>query len=131
LQGLRWVRAVSDDAIVFGCELPAATVAGGAYAGRLHDPVLADLILQGPPVLGYRLLGSACLPLGVGRIDYFRPLPAGDPFLLTVDNPRTGRIDATATTADGTVLQRFSDVTVVTTPDLTEKFQTSVRRWMA
>ncbi|MGY1867608.1 MULTISPECIES: type I polyketide synthase [Nocardia] len=135
LQGLRSVRAVSDDAIVFECELPGATVAGGAYAGRLHDPVLADLILQGPPVLGHRLLGSACLPLGVGRIDYFRPLPAGEPFLLTVDNPRAGRldarIDATATTAEGTVLQRFSDVTVVTTPDLTEKFQTSVRRWMA
>ncbi|MEV6256482.1 SDR family NAD(P)-dependent oxidoreductase [Nocardia sp. NPDC051911] len=135
LQGLRRVRAVSDDAIVFDCELPPATVAGGAYAGRLHDPVLADLILQGPPVLGHRLLGSACLPLGAKRIDYFRPLPAGEPFVLTVDNPRPGRvdarIDATATTADGTVLQRFSDVTVVTTPDLTEKFQTSVRRWMA
>ncbi|MEU1545310.1 SDR family NAD(P)-dependent oxidoreductase [Nocardia sp. NPDC005745] len=135
LQGLRRVRAASDDAIVFDCALPPATVAGGAYAGRLHDPVLADLILQGPPVLGHRLLGSACLPLGLGRADFFRPLPAGESFVLTVDNPRAGRfdarIDATATTADGSVLQRFSDVTVVTTPDLTEKFQTSVRRWMA
>ncbi|WP_405163356.1 acyltransferase domain-containing protein [Nocardia sp. NBC_01499] len=135
LQGLRLVRAASDDAIVFECSLPATRVANGAYAGRLHDPVLADLILQGPPVLGYRLLGGACLPLGVGRVDYYRPLPTDETFLLTVDNPRTGRvdarIDATATTADGTVLQRFSDVTVVTTPDLTEKFQTSVRRWMA
>ncbi|MFE7744330.1 SDR family NAD(P)-dependent oxidoreductase, partial [Nocardia sp. NPDC057455] len=135
LQGLRRVRAASDEAIVFDCALSTAAVAGGAYAGRLHDPVLADLILQGPPVLGHRLLGSACLPLGVGRADYFRPLPTGESFVLTVDNPRTGRfdarIDATATTADGTVLQRFSDVTVVTTPDLTEKFLTSVRRWMA
>ncbi|MFD6156265.1 SDR family NAD(P)-dependent oxidoreductase [Nocardia sp. NPDC060256] len=135
LQGLHLVRAASDDAIVFECSLPATRVANGAYAGRLHDPVLADLILQGPPVLGYRLLGGACLPLGVGQADYYRPLPTDETFLLTVDNPRAGRvdarIDATATTADGTVLQRFSDVTVVTTPDLTEKFQTSVRRWMA
>ncbi|WP_280408009.1 type I polyketide synthase [Nocardia brasiliensis] len=135
LQGLRMVRAASDDAIVFDCALPAARVANGAYASRLHDPVLADLILQGPPVLGYRLLGAACLPLGVGRVDYYRPLPIGEGFVLIVDNPRAGRfdarIDATAVTADGTVLQRFSDVTVVTTPDLTEKFQNSVRRWMA
>ncbi|WP_433579791.1 beta-ketoacyl synthase N-terminal-like domain-containing protein [Nocardia brasiliensis] len=135
LQGLRMVRAASDDAIVFDCALPAARVANGAYASRLHDPVLADLILQGPPVLGYRLLGAACLPLGVGRVDYYEPLPGDESFVLIVDNPRAGRfdarIDATAVTADGTVLQRFSDVTVVTTPDLTEKFQTSVRRWMA
>lgn len=135
LQGLRMILAASDDAIVFECALPAAHVAGGAYAGRLHDPVLADLILQGPPVLGYRLLGAACLPLGVGRVDYYRQLPTDEPFLLTVDNPRSGsfdvRIDATATTTDGTVLQRFSDVTVVTTPDLTAKFQESVRGWSA
>ncbi|QBS45023.1 type I polyketide synthase [Nocardia sp. CS682] len=134
LQGLRLLRATAD-AVVFECSLPAARVADGAYAGRLHDPVLADLILQGPPVLGHRLLGGACLPLGVGRADYYRPLPADEPFLLTVHDPRTGRvdahIDATATTMEGTVLQRFSDVTVVTTPDLTAKFQTSVRRWMS
>nr|WP_269781569.1 type I polyketide synthase [Nocardia bovistercoris] len=135
LQGMRTIRAASDTAIVLECVLPPATVANGAYAGRLHDPVQADLILQGPPVLGHRLLGAACLPLGVGRIDYQGPLPAGEPFLLIVDNPRAGRvdarIDATATLLDGTVLQRFSDVTVVTTPDLTEKFRTSVRQWMS
>ncbi|MFI6954370.1 SDR family NAD(P)-dependent oxidoreductase [Nocardia sp. NPDC050408] len=135
LQGLRTVLAASDEAIVFHCALPAASVADGAYGGRLHDPVLADLILQGPPVLGYRLLGAACLPLGVGRVDYYRQLPTDEPFLLTVDNPRTSsfdvRIDATATTSDGTVLQRFSDVTVVTTPDLTAKFQASVRGWLS
>ncbi|MFE9323628.1 SDR family NAD(P)-dependent oxidoreductase [Nocardia sp. NPDC052278] len=135
LQGLRTVLAASDEAIVFDCALPAARVADGAYAGRLHDPVLADLIMQGPPVLGYRLLGAACLPLGVGRVDYYRRLPTDKPFLLTVDNPRPSsfdvRIDATATTSDGTVLQRFSDVTVVTTPDLTAKFQASVRGWLA
>ncbi|MFF0492493.1 SDR family NAD(P)-dependent oxidoreductase [Nocardia sp. NPDC004068] len=134
LQGMRMVRSATDEALVIECALPPARVGEGAYAGRLHDPVLADLILQCPPVLGHRLLGAACLPLGVGRIDYHRPLPP-EPFLVTVDNPRTtrfdARIDATATDLNGNVLQRFSDVTVVTTPDLTEKFRTSVRRWTA
>lgn len=133
LQGLRALRSESDTAIVLECFLPTGPVADGAYAGRLHDPVAADLILQGPPVLGHRLLGAACLPLGVGRIDYHHPLPTTEPFVLVVDNPRAGRlearIDATALATDGTVLQRFSDVTVLTTPDLTEKFQTSVREW--
>ncbi|MBF6177414.1 type I polyketide synthase [Nocardia otitidiscaviarum] len=135
LQGLRRIRSESDTAIVFECSLPAEPVALGAYAGRLHNPVTADLVLQGPPVLGHRLLGTACLPLGIGRIDYHAPLPTGEPFLLQVDNPRPARlearIDATALGTDGTVLQRFSAVTVVTTPDLTEKFRTSVRRWTA
>ncbi|MGM7646809.1 SDR family NAD(P)-dependent oxidoreductase [Nocardia sp. JW2] len=133
LQGLRAIRAESDSAIVLDCHLPTDPVAAGAYAGHLHDPVAADLILQGPPVLGHRLLGTACLPLGVGRIDYHHPLPATEPFVLVVDNPRASRlearIDATALSTDGTVLQRFSDVTVLTTPDLTDKFQTSVRKW--
>lgn len=133
LQGLRTIRSESDSAIVLECFLPTGPVADGAYAGLLHDPVAADLILQGPPVLGHRLLGAACLPLGVGRIDYHHPLPTSEPFVVVVDNPRAGRlearIDATALATDGTVLQHFSDVTVLTTPDLTEKFQTSVREW--
>ena len=133
LQGLRRVRDASDTAMVFECVLPATRIGAGAYGGRLHDPVLADLILQCPPVLGHRLLDAACLPLGIGRAEYYRPLPAGEPFLVMVGNPRGGSfevsIDATATDLNGTVLQRFSGVTVVTTPDLTEKFRTSVRRW--
>ncbi|MFE3258678.1 beta-ketoacyl synthase N-terminal-like domain-containing protein [Nocardia sp. NPDC059091] len=135
LQGLRTVRSASDAAIVLECALSADPVAHGSFASRLHDPVQADLLLQSPLVLGHRLLGAACLPLGVGRIDYHRPLPAGEPFLVVVDNPRTSRmealIDSTALALDGTVLQRFSDVAVLTTPDLTEKFQTSVRGWTA
>ncbi|MGW4248597.1 KR domain-containing protein, partial [Nocardia sp. NPDC004722] len=135
LQGLRAVRSASDEAIVLECALDADPVAHGSFASRLHDPVRADLILQAPLVLGHRLLGAACLPLGVGRIDYHRPLPIGEPFLVVVDNPRATRmealIDSTALALDGTVLQRFSDVAVLTTPDLTEKFQTSVRRWTA
>ena len=133
LQGLHRVRSASDSAIVFECVLPATRIAAGSYGGRLHDPVCADLILQCPPVLGHRLLDAACLPLGIGKAEYYGRLPVGEPFLVVVDNPRGGSfemsIDATATDLNGTVLQRFSGVTVVTTPDLTEKFRSSVRRW--
>ncbi|MFE3617932.1 polyketide synthase dehydratase domain-containing protein, partial [Streptomyces anulatus] len=135
LQGLRAIRAQSDDALVLECALPTEWVANGAYAGRLHDPVLADLILQAPAVLGHRLLGTACLPLSVGSIDYHAPLPADDPFLVVVDNPRVAQmeatIDATALTLNGSVLQRFSDVTVLTTPDMTDKFRASTKEWLA
>ncbi|MDJ0394204.1 SDR family NAD(P)-dependent oxidoreductase [Rhodococcus sp. G-MC3] len=133
LHGMRRVLADSDNELVLQCELGGEPFELGAYAGVLHNPVLADVVLQGPPVLGHRLLNSACLPLGVGRIDYYAPLPMGEPWAVVVDNPRVGAvdvtIDATAIGADGTVLQKFSDVTVVTTPDLSDMFRESVRQW--
>ncbi|TQC45029.1 SDR family NAD(P)-dependent oxidoreductase [Rhodococcus sp. WS4] len=133
LQGMRRILRDDTDSLVLECALSGAPVALGAFGGVLHNPVLADVILQGPPVLGHRLLGSACLPLGVGRIDYFDTLPDGEPFVLVVDNARTGAaeslVDACAVGLDGRVLQRFTDVTVVTTPDLSEKFRESVRQW--
>ncbi|MDJ0362804.1 type I polyketide synthase [Rhodococcus sp. H29-C3] len=133
LHGMRRVLADSDSELVLECELEGEPLELGAYAGVLHNPVLADVILQGPPVLGHRLLNSACLPLGVGRIDYYAPLPMGEPWAVVVDNPRVGAvdvtIDATAIGADSTVLQKFSDVTVVTTPDLSDMFRESVRQW--
>lgn len=133
LHGMRRVLADSDTELVLECELGGEPLELGAYAGVRHNPVLADVILQGPPVLGHRLLNSACLPLGIGRIDYYAPLPLGEPWAVVVDNPRAGTtdvtIDATAIGADGTVLQKFSDVTVVTTPDLSDMFRESVRQW--
>ena len=133
LHGMRRVLADSDTELVLECELGGEPLELGAYAGVLHNPVLADVILQGPPVLGHRLLNSACLPLGIGRIDYYAALPLGEPWAVVVDNPRAGStdvtIDATAIGADGVVLQKFSDVTVVTTPDLSDMFRESVRQW--
>ncbi|ANS31104.1 polyketide-type polyunsaturated fatty acid synthase PfaA [Rhodococcus opacus] len=135
LQGMRRILRDDADALVLECALSGAPVALGAFTGVLHNPVLADVILQGPPVAGHRALGSACLPLGIGRIDYYDALPDDEPFVLIVDNARRGPVDALvdacAVTANGTVLQRFTDVTVVTTPDLSEKFRESVRQWSA
>ena len=133
LQGMRRVLDRSADRMVLLCRLADADVAGGAYAGRLHSPVLADVLLQGPPVLGKELLGGACLPLGIGRAEWYAPLPDDEPFVLVLDEARQAAggvtVNATAATADGRVLCRFADVTVVSTPDMADKFQESVRRW--
>lgn len=133
LQGMRTILRDTDDALILECQLPGGSVALGAFGGIMHNPVLADLILQGPPVLGHRLLHSACLPLAIGRIDYYDSLPQDEPFVLIVDNARAGAVDvlvdATAATPDGTVLQRFTDVSVVTTPGLSDMFRESARQW--
>jgi len=133
LQGMRRVLDHSADRMVLLCRLADADVAGGAYAGRLHSPVLADVLLQGPPVLGKELLGGACLPLGIGRAEWYAPLPDDEPYLLVLDDARQAAggvtVTATAATADGRVLCRFADVTVVSTPDMTDKFRESVRQW--
>ena len=134
LHGMRRILADSDTELVIECELGGEPFALGAYAGALHNPVLADVILQGPPVLGHRLLNSACLPLGIGRIDYYAPLPMGSPYAVVVDNPRAGAVDvtldATAIGPDGTILQKYADVSVVTTPQLSDMFRESVRHWI-
>ncbi len=135
LQGMRKILVDEDDSLILECQLPGGPVAIGAFAGVLHNPVLADVILQGPPVLGQRLLDSACLPLGIGRIDYYEALPENEPFVLIVGNARARTadvlVDATATTTNGVVLQRFTDVSVVTTPDLSDKFREAVRQWIS
>jgi acyl transferase domain-containing protein/NADP-dependent 3-hydroxy acid dehydrogenase YdfG/acyl carrier protein len=133
LQGMRMVLHRSPSRLVVLCRLADADTGGGAYAGRLHSPVLADVLLQGPPVLGKERLGGACLPLGIGRADWFAPLPDGEPFILVIDDVHqaagTVRVTATAAGLDGRVLHRFADVTVVSTKDMTDKFRESVRSW--
>ncbi|WP_018331312.1 type I polyketide synthase [Actinomycetospora chiangmaiensis] len=133
LQGVRRVLEQSDQRVVLACELPLTPLARGAYAGRRHDPVTADVVLHGPLVLGHRLLGSACLPLAVGRIELDAVIPAGERFVLLVENPRasssTLRCDVTVCAADGRVLQRWIDVEVVTTAGMDDRFARGVASW--
>ena len=132
LQGMRQVLERQPARLVLQCRLDDAEP--GGFHGHLHSPVLADVLLQGPPVLGKDLLGQACLPLGIGRADYFAPLPNGEPFVLVLDDVRPGpstvTVTATACAPDGVVLQRFADVTVVSTPDMSGKFRESVQTWI-
>ena len=133
LQGLRRVLQHSDDRLVVECQLPGTVVEGGAYQGSLHSPVLCDLLLQGASVHGNRLLGQASLPLGFGRAEYFAALPDDEPFVLIVDDVRqaAASITVTATACDqqGRVLQRWHDVQMVATPEMSEKFREGTRRW--
>jgi NADP-dependent 3-hydroxy acid dehydrogenase YdfG/acyl carrier protein len=133
LQGIRRVLEQNEDRVVLECSLPPTSLARGAWAGRRHDPVTADVVLQAALVLGHRLLDAACLPLAVGRIELGAVIPAGEPFVLLVENPRASatilRCDVTVCAVDGQVLQRWVDVEVVTTPDLGERFAQGVASW--
>ncbi|OHV28962.1 beta keto-acyl synthase [Parafrankia soli] len=133
LQGIRRIVARGDDRLVVECRLDGAEVGRGAFAGALHDPVLADLLLHGPSVLGRWLTGQACLPLAVGRIDYRAPLPAGEPFAVVIDGAVvrdtgvTNRV--TAVGRDGRILVRLHDVAMVGTPDMAAKFAEGTASW--
>ncbi|GAB4587114.1 SDR family NAD(P)-dependent oxidoreductase [Nocardia sp. IFM 10818] len=133
LQGLRSILEFTDERLVVQCRLTDVRVAKGAYSGALHSPVLADVMLQGPSVLGGRLLGQACLPLAIGVADYYAPLPSDADFILTVDGVRRNAngitATATATTADGAVLVRFDELVFVATPAMAAKFAESVAHW--
>jgi NAD(P)-dependent dehydrogenase (short-subunit alcohol dehydrogenase family) len=134
LQGLRVVLERSAEHAVLQCRLPDTDVADGAFHGRLHSPVLADLLLQGAAVLGSDLLDGAALPLGIGKVEWFAPLPDDEPFFLVLEEVRlsapTITMSISAITPDGRVLQRFTDAIGVSTKDMTELFRESVRHWL-
>ncbi|EIV91654.1 type I polyketide synthase [Frankia sp. QA3] len=135
LQGMRRVLARTGDRLVLECQLDDDQDLRAAFGGALHSPVLADVLLQGPPVLGKALLGQACLPLGIGRAEYFHPLPDAAPFVLVLDRARvddgggTATVSATACTPDGAVLVRFTDVMVAATAGMAAKFAEAVQAW--
>lgn len=135
LQGMREILEFTDERLVVRCRLADLTVADGAFAGRAHSPVLADVLLQGPSVLGGRLLGQSCLPLGFARADYYAPLPDDRDFVLVADGPRRTSggltMNATAVDASGRVLVRFTDVAFVPTPAMADKFAEAVAHWQA
>jgi hypothetical protein len=116
---------------VIECRLPDAPIGQGNYAGSLHSPVLADVVIQAGSLLGVWYMQSGCLPLTVGRIDYYAPLPDDSPFVVVVDDLRAtdaSQVTVTATAHDpqGRVLQRYSDLAVIATPEMTAKFAEAV-----
>ncbi len=132
LQGIRDILEFTDDRLALRCRLADEAVAGGAFAGALHSPVLADIVLQGAAVLGTRLRGRN-LPLSIGAADYHAPLPSDEDFYVVVEELRAAgagaRASATATDSGGQVLARFTEVGLVPTPGLEAKFTEAVQRW--
>ncbi|MFD3460520.1 SDR family NAD(P)-dependent oxidoreductase, partial [Nocardia fluminea] len=133
LQGVRRILERGERRLVVEGKLPDARIGTGNYAGALHSPVLADVAIQAGALLGVWFMNSACLPLSIGRIEYFAALPGDSPFVLVVDDLRanaTGTevtVSVTACDPNGTVLQRYRDLAVIATPEMTEKFAEAVR----
>ncbi|MEV0854193.1 SDR family NAD(P)-dependent oxidoreductase [Nocardia fluminea] len=133
LQGVRRILERGERRLVVEGKLPDARLGAGNYAGALHSPVLADVAIQAGALLGVWFMNSACLPLSIGRIEYFAALPDDSPFVLVVDDLRanaTGTevtVSVTACDPNGTVLQRYRDLAVIATPEMTEKFAEAVR----
>jgi hypothetical protein len=95
--------------------------------------VLADVVIQAGSLLGVWFMDSGCLPLTVGRIEYFAPLPGNRPFIAEVGDLRANSdrtqvtVTVTASDPDGRVLQRYTDLSVIATPEMTAKFTEAVR----
>src|SRR5262249_886173 len=134
LQGLRRLLEQSPLHAVLQCRLADANVADRAYHGRLHSPVLADVMLQGAAGLCKVLVDEGALPLGFGRVEWFAPLPDDEPFILVMDDLRqrdvTITVTVTALSPDGRVLQRFADVVLVSTSGMNELYREAVRYWL-
>ncbi|PPK64903.1 type I polyketide synthase [Actinokineospora auranticolor] len=132
LQGVRRVLEHDPRRLVAECALADEPVGFGAYRSALHSPVLGDVVLQAAAVLGVWFLDAGCLPLSLGRWEFFAPLPDTTPFIAVVDNLRdtqmTVTVDVSIQSPDGQLLQRVTDVSVVTTPDMRDKFTEAVTR---
>ncbi|GAA2608096.1 SDR family NAD(P)-dependent oxidoreductase [Actinomadura fulvescens] len=126
LRGYRRTLVQDPARLVAEARLDDVLLASGAYAGRRFDPLLSDLMLQAPLVWVRRFRDSACLPVGVGQVRLYAPIPSGTPFLVVVDgiedHGTTVTCTSTACSADGAVYASLTGVTVVLSRSLDTKF---------
>ncbi|MGX1505099.1 UNVERIFIED_CONTAM: acyl transferase domain-containing protein/NADP-dependent 3-hydroxy acid dehydrogenase YdfG [Streptomyces graminofaciens] len=131
LRGIRGVLAADERLLLLVARLGDTRPARGAYHGRFHSPVLADLMLQSALVWVRRFRNRACLPMEIARARYFAPLPADQEFLIAVENVVAGpagiTCSVTALDREGRVLQVMEGVSVVEDPQLEGKFGPAAR----
>ncbi|WP_030213127.1 type I polyketide synthase [Streptomyces sp. NRRL WC-3626] len=124
LRGLRRVLADEEARLVLECEPVATAVRTSAASWYAAGP--ADLLLQAALVWVRRFRSAAGLPLAVGGVELHAPLTSPGTFLVVVEPVRhdgpDSRLTVTACAPDGRVLARFTDVSVVSAPQLAAKF---------
>lgn len=117
LAGLRDVLEERPGHLVVAARMPDPELARGAYAGRLYSPALADLLLQTALLALLALADGDTIPVpvSVGCLELFSPLPDDEAFVITADIEDSvaelfSRCTLTACAPDGRVHQRWCDV---------------------
>ncbi|WP_234341780.1 SDR family NAD(P)-dependent oxidoreductase, partial [Streptomyces sp. NRRL S-646] len=127
LRGLRTVLAGDEQRLLVRARLTDDRPALGGYHTRLHSPVLADLLLQAVLVWVREQRGRACLPMEIGRLSLYAPLPSDGDFLTAVEDVRPGRTGVTckvtALDPQGRVLAVLEDVVAVEDAELDARFR--------
>ncbi|MGW3119882.1 SDR family NAD(P)-dependent oxidoreductase [Streptomyces sp. NPDC001107] len=127
LRGLRTVLVSDEQRLLVRARLTDDRPALGGYHSRLHSPVLADLLLQTVLVWVREQRGRACLPMEIGRLSLYAPLPSDGDFLIAVEDVRPGRTGVTCTVTaldpQGRVLAVLEDVAAVEDAELDARFR--------
>ncbi|MFD8980222.1 SDR family NAD(P)-dependent oxidoreductase [Streptomyces sp. NPDC059564] len=123
LQGLGSVLHEEPALLLLAARLPDPVLATGAYGTGRYRPGGSDVLLQAAALLGRSRVGLRCLPVSVGQVDLFAPLPDDEQFAvlaeLTDESPLDLTFTVTACAADGRVLQRWSGLRmVIAVPEL-------------
>ena len=103
LQGLREATAITSDALDARCvEVPLDAAQAGQFGDTrsVIDGFAADVMMQAALVWVRETHGFACLPSGFASMEWYRALPAGGEYLLSL---RITSSSATAVTADCTM----------------------------
>ncbi|WP_344404258.1 SDR family NAD(P)-dependent oxidoreductase [Streptomyces longisporus] len=127
LRGLRTLLISEEQRLLVRARLTDDRPAHGGYHTRLHSPVLADLLLQAVLVWVREQRGRACLPMEIGRLSLYAPLPSDGDFLIAVEDVRPGRTGVTCTVTaldpQGRVLAVLEDVVAVEDAELDARFR--------
>ncbi|MGA9375992.1 MAG: KR domain-containing protein, partial [Mycobacterium sp.] len=126
-QGMKQILADSEDELVIECLLEEPATPYDDYMTHHFDPLLADVALQVVGVWVRHHLGVSCLPAAVGRVESYRRLDFGEPFVVVAHNirrpaPNTVLADISACDDTGEVCCRVEGLRAIGNEALNEIF---------